>query len=397
MKNYKNFNTFNPKSSSERLTKEHFKKVNVLWIVDHLGYNGFMHGAGKYYLNSIPFFDKNKFNVTLCVLRARDALTKQFEEKGITTRHLGRGKLDPRTLFDLIKQVKGEKINLIHCHGYGSANFGRLTRIFTGVPTIVHTHDDDRYYPWHQKLADILLRRFTDKSISVSEAVKDSSIKKRKIPTNRIIVMHNGIPLDEFKMLEQEEIEKEKKRLGIGPNIFIIGTIAKLREEKGVEYLLDSIPAVLNSFPNCVFLIVGDGHLRSKLENQSKQLRINQNVIFMGYCEKVTNLLSIFDIKVLPSITEGFGLVIVEAMAMGKPIIATYVGGVKEILKDGVTGLFVPPQDPKMLAEKIIYLLKNEDEAKCLGEKAKEESKKYDIKLYIQNLEKHYMELIQHI
>jgi glycosyltransferase involved in cell wall biosynthesis len=369
-------------------------KINVLWLVDHLGYKGFMHGAGKYYLNSIPYFNKEKFNVTMCVLRGRDNLTKQFEEKGINTVHLGRGKIDPRTLFDLTKLVRNKNINLIHCHGYGSANFGRLTKIFTGIPVIIHAHDDDRYYPWHQMLADRFLKKYIDQAIAVSEAVRVSGIEKRKIPAERIIAMHNGIPLTEFQMLQPDEVIAEKKHLGISQGTNIIGTIAKLREEKGVEYLIKAIPDVLKVFPDSVFVIVGDGYLRNDLENLSKDLNIINNVKFLGYCEKVSNILSTFDIKVLPSLTEGFGLVIVEAMTMGKPIIATQVGGLKEILKDGETCLFVPPGNPGILAEKIIYLLQHKDEAKRLGDRAKVESKKYDINLHDQKLEELYEKIL---
>ena len=370
------------------------RKINILWIVDHLGYNGFIHGAAKYYLNSIPYFDENRFNVSLCVLRKRDNLTKQFEDKGIKIRHLGRGKIDPRTLFDLIKIIKQENINLIHCHGYGSANFGRLTKMFTGIPTVIHSHDDDSNYPFYQKLSDFLLKKYIDKAIAVSESVKTTSIKIRRIPSNRILVIHNGIPLDEFKLREPSEVEDEKKRLGISGDSHIIGTIAKLREEKGVEYLLRAVPEVVNSFPNTIFIIVGDGILRSQLENLGKELEISQNVIFLGYCENVANSLSIFDIKVLPSLREGFGLVIVEAMTMGKPVIATNVGGVNEILKDGETGLLVPPKNPKAIAEKIKYLLNNENIARSMGIKAIEESKKYSITLHVRKLESLYSEIL---
>ena len=371
------------------------RRINILWVVDHLGYNGFMHGAGKYYLNSIPHFDKKKFNVSLCVLRVRDNLTNQFESKGISTRHLGRGKIDPRTLFDLIKLVKHENIDLIHCHGYGSANFGRLTRLFTGIPVIVHAHDDDRNYPWHQRISDILLRKCTDKAIAVSETVRESGIKKRKIPIDRIIVMHNGIPLDEFIVLESEKLEAEKRNLGINPNAHVIGTIAKLREEKGTEYFIKAAQEVLNVFPDVIFLIVGDGPLRGKLEEYSKNLLIENKVIFAGFRENIPAILSFIDICVIPSLTEGSPLALLEAMAMGKPVVATHVGGMREILKDGETGLFVPSKNPQKLSEKIIYLLKNEKEAECLGNKAKQESKKYDIKLYTENLVKYYLELLQ--
>ena len=370
------------------------RKINILWIVDHLGYNGFIHGAAKYYLNSIPYFDKNRFNVSLCVLRERDNLTRQFEEKGIEIRHLGRGKIDPRTLFDLIKIIKNEKINLIHCHGYGSANFGRLTKIFTGVATIIHSHDDDSNYPLYQKISDFLLKNYIDKAIAVSESVKITSIKIRHIPSNRILVIHNGIPLEEFKLREPSEVEVEKKRLGINVGSHVIGTIAKLREEKGVEYLLKAIPDVLNAFPDTIFIIVGDGILRNQLENLGKELKISQNLMFLGYCENVANSLSIFDIKVLPSLREGFGLVIVEAMTMGKPVIASNVGGVHEILKEGETGLLVPPKNPKAIAEKINYLLNNEEKAKSMGIKALEESKKYSITSHVRKLESLYYEIL---
>jgi hypothetical protein len=109
---------------------ENFAKVNVLWLVDHLGFHGIMHGASKYYLNTIPDFDKSKFNVLLCVLRKEDHLTKFFKEKYINVFHLGRGKFDLMTFFDILKLVNNEKIHVIHAHGYGAANFGRLLRIF---------------------------------------------------------------------------------------------------------------------------------------------------------------------------------------------------------------------------------------------------------------------------
>lgn len=369
------------------------KKINVLWLVDHLGYNGFMHGAGKYYLNTIPFFDKFSFNVILCVLRSRDNLTNQFEEKGIKVQHLGRNKLDPLTVFDIIKLIKRENIDLIHCHGYGSANFGRLAKVFTHIPTVVHSHDDDRYYPFYQRISDYLLKSYTDLGVAVSEAVKKASIEKRKIPEEKIIVLHNGIIFDEFRIPGEDKIKEEKKKWNLNENIKVIGTIAKLREEKGVEYLIKAIPRVLSEIPNVAFLVVGDGDLRASLESLAKQLGIEKNIIFAGFMENVSPILATFDLKVLPSITEGFGLVIVEAMTMSKPVIATNVGGVKEILKNEETGLLVPPKDPEALADKIIYLLKNPDKAKALGKRAYEESRKFDIRIHVKKLEEQYLKL----
>ena len=369
------------------------QKINVLWLVDHLGYNGFMHGAGKYYLNTIPYFDQSSYNVLLCVLRSRDNLTSHFEKKGINVVHLGRSKLDPLTIVDIIKIIKNNNIDLIHCHGYGSANFGRLARVFTSTKVIVHSHDDDRYYPLYQKISDRILKKFTDLGIAVSEAVKKASVEIRKIPEEKMLVLHNGIIFDEFKIPEDDEISIEKKKWNLEENSKIIGTIAKLREEKGVEYLIRAVPHVLKEFPNSNFIIVGDGNLRDHLENLAKELGVGKNIIFTGFLENVTPVLSTFDVQVLPSITEGFGLVIVEGMTMGKPVIATNVGGVNEIIKDGENGLLVSSRDPEALADKIIYLLKNPEQAKNLGITAKVDSRRFDIKIHVKKLEEQYSRL----
>jgi len=369
------------------------KKMHVLWLVDHLGHKGFMHGAGKYYLNTIPFFDKTKFDITLCVLRKKDNLTKHFEEQGIKIYHLGRGKFDPCTLFDLIKLAEKERINLIHAHGYGAANFGRLAGIMSRIPIILHAHDDDRNYPLYQKVADRLLSGFTDKAIAVSASVKESCVRKRKINEKKISVIHNAISLENFTATERGRIERERERLGVVPDRKVVGTIANLREEKGTRYLIASAVNVLEIFPETIFLIVGDGPLREELAGLARQLGIEGRIVFAGFCQDIPAILAIFDIVVIPSLTEGSPLALLEAMAVGKPIVATKVGGIKEILRDRETALLVPSKDPNALAEKIVYLLKNNNEAIKLGIKTKEESMKYDINIHIRRLEKHYFEL----
>lgn len=373
---------------------EHTNKINVLWLVDHLGYGGFMHGAGKFYLDTIPLLDENKINVTLCVLRSRDHLTKLFEDRGVRILHLGRNKFDPRTITDLIKIIRKEKIELIHCHGYGSDNFGRMVGGLFRIPTIVHAHDDNFNYPWHQNLADLLLRRFTKKAIAISESVKRSCVTKRKICPNKLSVIHNGILLNNFNTIEKELIQKERKHLGIKLDSKIVGTVARLRAEKGIKYLIESAPKILEIFPDTIFLIAGDGPLREELQNLASQLGIQDKVLFMGFRQDIPAVLSVIDVFVAPSETEGLGLGILEAMAIGKPIVATSVGGIIEILKDGETGYLVPAKNSQELAKRVIYMLKNEEEARCLGIKAREESRKYDINSNVKKIEEQYFGLI---
>lgn len=369
-------------------------RKGVLWVVDHLGYDDSMHGAGQYYLNTIPALQKGRFDVTLCVLRQESNLVKRFASTGIRIHQLGRGKFDPLTLVYIIKLIKQENIALIHSHGYGASNFGRLAGVISRIPIIVHAHDEDTNYPWYQALADLLLNRYSDKVIAISNAVKESCITKRKMYNNLIILLHNGIPLEKFRMPFCEEITRQKRIFGLPSDSYIVGCVAKLRKEKGIEYLLKAVPMVLEAFPSTVFLIVGGGPLRKELEKLSAQLAIDKKVVFLGYREDIAEVLSVFDVKVQPSLTEGFGLAVAEAMAMGKPIVASNVGGIREILKDEDTACLVPPGNPEALADKIIYLLRNPKTAGEMGIRAKEESKKYDIDLHVNRLEAEYLKLI---
>ena len=370
------------------------KRMNILWLVDHLGYNNAMHGAGMYYLNTIPVFDKRKFNIILCVLREEDYLIKFFKDKGVNICILGRGKFSPMTLFDILSITKKEHIDIIHAHGYGAANFGRLAGMIHGIPAIVHAHDDDRYYPLYQKLADRLLRNYTDKAIAVSESVKESCINKRNISKDKTFVIHNGIPLQNFITPEEKHVQEERKRLGIESDFKVIGTVAKLREEKGTRYLIESAARVLKIFPKTNLLIAGDGPLMEELKHLSEKLGIGNRVLFGGFLDDIPMVLSIIDIFIIPSITEGSPLALLEAMAMGKPIVATNVGGIVEILRDGDTGFLVPSRDPEAIAERIIYLFGNETESRKLGLRAKEEVGKYDICSNVRKLAEHYDELI---
>ena len=379
------------------MTAEYQYKMNVLWLVDHLGYNNAMHGAGMYYLNTIPVFDKMKFNIILGVLREEEYLVNYFTDKNINIRILKRGKFSPMTLVDILRIAKEEHIQLIHAHGYGAANFGRIAGMIRGIPTIVHAHDDDRYYPLYQNLADRLLRNHTDKALAVSESVKKSCINKRHIGKDRTFVIHNGIPLRDFVPPEGERVQKERKRLGIESDFKVFGTVAKLREEKGTRYLIESAAKVLGIFPKTNLLIAGDGPLLEELKKLSEKLGISDRVLFAGFRNDIPVILSIIDIFVIPSITEGSPLALLEAMAMGKPIVATNVGGIVEILRDGETGLLVPSKDPEAIAEKIVHLLRNEAESRKLGLRAREEGKKYDIRSHVQKLAVHYDELISSV
>jgi glycosyltransferase involved in cell wall biosynthesis len=226
--------------------------------------------------------------------------------------------------------------------------------------------------------------------LAASEETKKECARTRAINLNKIIVMPNGIPLEQFKPLSIAKCQALRRRWRIPLDSPVIGTITRFHEEKGNCYLIDAATEIVKVLPNVRFMLVGDGPLLDKLQKSARRLGIEKNVIFAGFQSNVAKMLSIFDLKVIASIAEGHPQVLLEAMAMGKPIVATRAGGVKEILKDRKTGLIVPPRDPHKLAEKIIYLLQNEQFRIRIGALAHEESRRYSLSLSVKRLEKVY-------
>lgn len=371
-------------------------KINVLLLNDHLGWDGkVMHGVAKLFSQWIPAFNRDKYNVTLCILRKEDPLHDHFQARGIEVRFLGKGKYDPSTLRSLIRVIREENIDLIHAQQYGSMTFGRLAKIVTGIPILVHYHDTASYYPFVQRLSDLVLARFTDSALAVSNAVKKFQIENGRahgVDPEKITVMYNCVSLDDFKNPHPDQISTYKEQMGIRPEYRVVGTVTRLYEVKGNKYFLEAAAEALKIFPKTIFLIVGDGPLRSELERLSQDLSIQDRVIFTGFSDIVPRLISIFDVKVFSSWMDGGSpLPVIEAMAMGKPIIST---NVVEIIQDGVTGLIVPSKNSKEMASGIISLLKNGELSKRLGWNAKEESKKYDVYPYVRKLEEIYDSLV---
>lgn len=376
--------------------KEKNKKINVLLINDHLGWNQrIMHGVGRLFLQWIPHFDNQRFNISVCILRPEYHFAEAFAERNISVQFLGCGKYNVLALPRILKVIKHDNIDIIHGQGFGATNFVRMARVLTGVPVLIHLHDTNTYYPLVQRLADRMLARFTDRGIAVSHVVKKFWIEGGRLKglnPERIDVMYNCVDLDDFASPPQVDINHQKAMLGIDHQSKVVGTITRLYETKGNRYLLEAAPIILKKIPNVVFLIVGDGPLKSDLAEQARRLGIEKQVIFTGFRNDVSKVLATFDIKVLSSYAaEGMPLTILEAMAMGKAIVTT---DIVEIIKHGETGLCVARKDAKAMAGAIISLLENVSLAEGLGQAAKKASRDFEVNDYVRRLEGIYEEMV---
>ncbi len=371
-------------------TKYKKRKVNVLVAADHAGYKGNLNGVGRYLLNVLPRLDLKRFNITLVVLRDTASLDSEIKTEGINIIQLNRHKFDPFTLYDFVKIIRREMIDILHLHQYGSSNFGRIAGMITGVPTILHAHGPDLNYPVYQRIADWFLSKLTNYVLAVSQSTREECVRNRSINRDKIVIIPNGIPLEHFRPLSPSKVSSLKSHWNIPTDAPVVGTITRFHKEKGNRYLLESTENILKILPNTRFLLIGNGPLSSQLKEQARQLAIERNVIFTGFQNDVASMLSIFDVTVFTSLNEGHPQVLLEAMAMRNAIVATRVNGIKEILSDGTNGLLIPPSDPHSLAEKIIHLIYNEKKRYQLGIEAYRESRKYSIEEHICRIENIY-------
>jgi glycosyltransferase involved in cell wall biosynthesis len=348
--------------------------LRVLWATDRIGYGSHLHGPGRRLLSIAPHMDPAVVRLFACVMRAEDVeLSRLFEAKGISLRHLGRHRLDPRTIAPLVRIIREEEIDVLHLTGYGASNFGRIAAALTGIPAIVHV--TDHYYPWYQHVADRLLARWTTAVITVSNSVaRDSPMFRSGRLAGRITVIQNAIDLEEFAPVDAAVSRRLRGTLGIRPEQLVVGYVGRLHEEKGLLHLLEAAPAILRAVPDACLLLVGDGPQRDELHERVRRLGLERNVIFEGFRTDVAAVLSMLDVVVLPSLTEGFPNVALEAMAVGRAIVASRVEGIEEIVAHERTGLLVSPANPRELAEAIVRLLEQPAERARLAGNAREAS-----------------------
>ena len=350
-----------------------------------------MHGVKRLFAWMIPRFDKTRFNVSLISLRKKDLSADTLEEFGIDVTYLARHKFDPGTYPALLKVLRAKRADILHMHGYGATTFGRLCAWRMGIPAILHEHANHGDTPWFQKVADRLLAPHTDIAIAVSQSTGEFTTRARLMPPERTKVVYLGAPLDEFaRQRTADEIAAARSALGIAPGTTAIGTVTRLMPAKGNKYLVDAAPVVLASHPAVRFFIIGEGELRADLEAQARALSLGDRLVFTGFTRDVAAALSALDLLVFPSLAEGTPLTMFEALAMGKPIVATDADGLMDVLTHGKNALVVPKADAAALAGAINTLLEQPALAAQLGAEARRTGTRYDIGAFVRKMERLY-------
>jgi glycosyltransferase involved in cell wall biosynthesis len=367
-------------------------KLNVLQVCDHLGWEGSrMHGVKRLFSWMIPRFDPSRYNVSLVSLRKKDLSEETLESMGIDISYLHKSKFDPATLTALLKVMDRQKTDILHLHGYGATTFGRVAGMMRGVPTILHEHANLTDTPWFQKVADKMLAPATDIAIAVSKSTAEFVINARQMPAERVKVVYLGVPLEEFSRTRTiGEVAAARHELGAAPDEFIVGTVTRLHDSKGNSYLVEAACDVLQQRPKTRFYLFGEGPLRPELEAQARALGLGDRFVFGGFTRDVARTVSAFDVSVFPSLWEGTPLTVFEALAMGKPIVATDADGLLDVLTHERDAVIVQKRDAGALARAMMRLIDTPEDRARLSVHARVTGRQYDIAAFVRKMEQLY-------
>ncbi len=277
-------------------------------------------------------------------------------------------------LWRLWRVLRRERVQVIETFTPHSNLLGIPIAGLARVPVRVPTHHTkiegapralDRLHGW------LVNSPLTSRMVTVSPRVRQMALADEGVRPERVVVILNGIipPAPSAALVETRARLSEER--GIPANAPLLLAVGRLVEQKGFCHLLAALPAVLRDFPRVHLLVAGDGHLRGELEAQARSLDAPAKVHFLGIRDDVPDLLAAADVFVLPSLWEGLPIALLEAMGAGKPVVATRVEGVEDVVEDAVNGLLVPPGDSAALAEAITRLLVDADLRAALGRRAR--------------------------
>jgi glycosyltransferase involved in cell wall biosynthesis len=341
----------------------------VLQVIWSLSFGG----AERVVMDLSEALGKERFDVHICCTNGKGVFAERMEAKGIPVHVLADAEWKPVYLsgVKLLRLALKERPAILHSHGTGPLLDSAFARLFSRVPLCVHTFHYGNYPYCTRKtlMAERLAARIPDQLVAVSNAQSRSLVQHLRIDPARIRTIWNGVGRNPH-LGNQALIEEKKREMNLEPGDLALGTVAVFSEQKGLAYLLDSAKRVVESVPNARFILVGDGPLRPELEKKVRNMGLDSRVVFTGLRRDVQELLPAFDVFLMSSLWEGMALTLLEAMAAGKPVIATDVADNSLILKDGVTGYLVRPRDAAQMADAIIRLVSAPKAMEKMGQEA---------------------------
>jgi glycosyltransferase involved in cell wall biosynthesis len=373
-------------------------RVKVLHVITK-----FVDGAGGNTLLSVLGADQRRFEVWVAGAPG-GPLWSRAEGAGVKTVHVTNMRApiaplrDLRAVFELFRLMRRERFTIVHTHSSKAGFVGRVAAFLSRTPIVVHTIHG---FSWHDYmtparrsvyvLLERLVRPVTDAFLAVAPQVANEAVAVGVAPASRVSVVPSAVELSTIPDAPDPHVRDE---LGVAHDVPLVGTVGRLDFQKAPLDFIRMASHLGKSWPDARFVMVGEGELLD--EARAESARLGVDVHFTGYRSDASRVAAAFDVYVVSSVYEGLGRSLCEALASGRPVVATSVNGVVDVVEPGVTGLLASPRSPRQLAECVSWLLDNPDQAKAMGEAGRERVRRlFDPALMCDLIDRAYMRLLE--
>jgi len=344
------------------------RRVRVLHVITSLERGG----AENHLLALLGHADRAAFTFETAVLSGEGELVSALRADGIAVHTLrARGRMDPAALGRLIELLRQGEYDIVHSHLFRADIYAGLAvgRLRERRPLLVSTrHNDDRFFlnPF-VGIVHYMLSSRQDLIIAISDHIARFTVARGVRDPARVRRVYHGLETPDTRALERDAL-RIRSELGIREGDFLVGNVGRLAPQKGQRHLVEAMPLLLERVPRAHLAIAGGGSLEDYLRELAVDLGVSERVHVLGPRRDVPALMHAFDAFAMPSIWEGFGLVLLEAMAAERPIVASRVATIPEVVLDGVTGLLVPAGDPDGLADALARVAEDGEAARRMGQ-----------------------------
>lgn len=366
--------------------------VRVVYLTHALGVGG----AEELILNVVTRLPRDRYEpIVCCFENPPGPIGREIEGHGVRVVPLGvaPGWRHPLGWTSIVKYLRRERPQIVHTFLLPASLYGRSAAIAAGVPVIIGTEVNIyERKQWHHILIERWLARASTCIVASAESVKAAYVRQLGISPNAVRVIYNAVNWDRLHATATPR--EVRRQLGIPEDRLVVGVVATLQEKKGHRVLLDAF-AQTAGLQEAWLMLVGDGPLRPSLEEHASTLGIRERVTFCGTRRDLGNLLPAMDVFALPSLWEGLPLALILAMGAGRPVVATRLAGIPEVVADGQTGLLVPPGDATAIATAIARLCADADERRRMGSAAREAVRdRFDAETYTRSVTRLYEEFL---
>ena len=366
------------------------RRIRVIRIISTLAIGG----VQSMLLNTLPYFDRERFELRVICTDRNGKLARILREQGVPVELVKvNGRLNPFHVWRLARRLRALRPDIVHTHMYASNITGVAAAHWARVPVILsHIHSAHEWRGAARIWIERVLHPLRSGYIAVSRHAEQAFLEKTGLPCGEMFrVMPNAVrPLG----TETDTSVDLREKLNIPAGVPVIGSVTRLVPVKGLPTMLRALKRVIQEEPEVRLVLVGRGAEHERLEQLARRLGILRNVVFVGESRNVARYYRLFDIFALSSLSEGCPNVLLEAMRLGKPIVATRVGGVPEVVEDGRTGLLVEARQPEALGAALLRLLHEPGLRERLADAAREEGNQYTRKVYVDRMQSYYEEML---